>query len=222
MAKLTIYLVRHGQTFFNKYGRFQGFSDIDLTQLGLENAISAGERLANIEFAAAYSSDLRRAENTAQAILDANTGSNLKLASLKEFREVFFGSFEGLRSVDVLAEIDPTLTGDRAYDQFIEKNGIDGSMDILNKADLFGDAENSSQFWQRIEQGFKILSDQNLSDGNILLTVHGTVIRALADHYGQKEWSYTSVQNGAVSLMEFDTDNNIKNMISFNDADKNW
>lgn len=223
MANLKIYLVRHGQTYFNKYGRFQGFSDIDLTELGLKNAASAGLRLTNIEFSAAYSSDLRRAENTALAILDANKNSNKpRLTSLKEFREVFFGEFEGLRSVDVLKQIDPALSGERAYDQFIEQNGIDKTMDIFHQKDSTNDAEDSQQFWNRIEEGFKILSKQNANDGNVLLAVHGTVIRALADHYGQKEWSYSSVQNGAVSILEFDTSSDTKQMISFNDAEKTW
>lgn len=222
MAKLMIYLVRHGQTYFNKYGRFQGYSDIDLTPAGLEDAVSAGKRLANIQFASAYSSDLRRAENTALTILSTNKQTNPELVRLVEFREEFFGSFEGLRSVDVLAKIDPSLSSEHAYDQFIEKNGIDQTMDIFNQEDLTGDAENSSQFWERIDQGFKIIANDNPTDGNILLTVHGTVKRALADHYGQKEWSFSSVQNGAVSLLEFDTQTGNKKMITFNDADKIW
>lgn len=48
MATVELYLVRHGQTFLNKYHRMQGWSDAPLTTKGLQDADLAGERLAKI------------------------------------------------------------------------------------------------------------------------------------------------------------------------------
>ena len=44
----TIYMVRHGQTFLNKYNRLQGWCDSPLTPKGMEDAHSAGRHLAHI------------------------------------------------------------------------------------------------------------------------------------------------------------------------------
>ena len=67
-----VHLVRHGQTFFNRYNRLQGWSNSPLTQAGLDDAIHAGNALKDITFAAAYCSDTTRAQVTAQTILDIN------------------------------------------------------------------------------------------------------------------------------------------------------
>lgn len=45
MTKLNIYLVRHGQTFFNIYNKLQGWSNSPLTMKGKEDAKVAGEKL---------------------------------------------------------------------------------------------------------------------------------------------------------------------------------
>ena len=50
MTKLNIYLVRHGQTFFNIYNKLQGWSNSPLTMKGKEDAKVAGEKLQNIHF----------------------------------------------------------------------------------------------------------------------------------------------------------------------------
>ena len=90
-----LYLVRHGQTFLNKYHRIQGWSDSPLTAKGIADAKRAGERLAKIPFAAAYASDTTRAQNTAKNILAANQ-TPVALTTEPAFREENFGYFEGL------------------------------------------------------------------------------------------------------------------------------
>ena len=63
---LHLHLVRHGQTFFNRYNRLQGWSNSPLTDAGLADADKAAAKLRDIEFAAAYCSDTTRAQVTAQ------------------------------------------------------------------------------------------------------------------------------------------------------------
>ena len=72
MHTVTLYLVRHGQTIFNKTGRVQGWQDSPLTEEGRKVAVYCGRGLRNVAFDAAYSSDLMRASVTAQIILDQN------------------------------------------------------------------------------------------------------------------------------------------------------
>ena len=88
-----ICLVRHGETEWNADRRIQGQIDIDLNQTGLDQAVAAGSWLRNADIVALYSSDLKRAWATAQAI-----GAALGLApvAVPEMRERRYGIFEGL------------------------------------------------------------------------------------------------------------------------------
>ncbi len=88
-----ICLVRHGETEWNADRRIQGQIDIALNQTGLDQAVAAGSWLRNAGIVALYSSDLKRAWATAQAI-----GAALGLApvAVPEMRERRYGIFEGL------------------------------------------------------------------------------------------------------------------------------
>jgi probable phosphoglycerate mutase len=88
-----ICLVRHGETEWNAARRIQGQIDIGLNEAGVRQAEAAGRWLKKVGIAALYSSDLKRAWLTAQAI-----GQALGLApqAVPEMRERRYGIFEGL------------------------------------------------------------------------------------------------------------------------------
>ena len=65
----TVYFIRHGETFFNKYHRMQGWSDTPLTEKGWTDAAQAGRALAELDFDYLFSSDLKRTVDTANTIL---------------------------------------------------------------------------------------------------------------------------------------------------------
>ncbi|MBM5799306.1 MAG: histidine phosphatase family protein, partial [Cyanobacteria bacterium K_DeepCast_35m_m2_023] len=69
---LRLVLVRHGLSSFNLEHRIQGRDDLSsLTEAGQEQARLTGDALREVRFDAAYSSPLRRARDTAAALLDA-------------------------------------------------------------------------------------------------------------------------------------------------------
>ena len=70
---LRILLVRHGLSSFNLEHRIQGRDDLSsLTDAGVKQALATGEALRDLPLAAAYSSPLRRAHDTAIALLAAH------------------------------------------------------------------------------------------------------------------------------------------------------
>lgn len=87
------YLVRHGETAWNRESRFQGQADPPLNDAGRAQARAVAQRLAGVSFAAAYASDLGRVTETAAAIA---RGRELRVTALAELREKRFGEWEGL------------------------------------------------------------------------------------------------------------------------------
>ena len=89
----TLYLMRHGQTLFNKRHRIQGWCDAPLTDLGVYQAQVAGQYFKNagITFDAAYSSTSERACDTLEIV----TNGSLSYQRVKGLKEWNFGTFEG-------------------------------------------------------------------------------------------------------------------------------
>ena len=60
-AVTRVYLIRHGETEFNKLGRMQGWADAPLTEEGRKQAQAVAERFRDIPLTGVYASDLSRA-----------------------------------------------------------------------------------------------------------------------------------------------------------------
>ena len=90
---ITFYLVRHGETVWNKAGKFQGRTDIDLSPLGLKQADKAAEWLKNKKVDSIISSPLIRAAHTAELIA-GEQGISIEYDS--GLMELSFGQWEGL------------------------------------------------------------------------------------------------------------------------------
>lgn len=95
-----VFLVRHGETPWNRERRFQGHQDIPLSPAGLSQAKRLAQSLKGETFDAVYSSDLRRAVQTAEIIAQEK---NLPVVKLKALRERSMGEWEGLTREEVAA-----------------------------------------------------------------------------------------------------------------------
>ncbi len=93
-------LVRHGQTDWNVEGRYQGQADPPLNETGLRQARQTALELQNLALSALYTSDLRRAQQTAQVIAEA---SGLTVQLEPRLREVSLGEWEGELYTDIRA-----------------------------------------------------------------------------------------------------------------------
>jgi broad specificity phosphatase PhoE len=97
----TIYLIRHGETDWNRDRRIQGQSDTPLNDIGREQARLLGQRLADVPFDLAYASDLSRAIETAKLIVEPRL---LDVSTDIGLRERAFGEWEGGTAEDVSRE----------------------------------------------------------------------------------------------------------------------
>lgn len=99
------YIVRHGQTDWNAEKKIQGHRDIPLNDTGRKQAREVGEKLASIPLTAYYSSDLQRAYETAQIIVNSK---NIEIRMDNRLKERNFGPWEGHSSVEFFKGPDET------------------------------------------------------------------------------------------------------------------
>lgn len=91
-------LVRHGETDWNRDGRYQGHADPPLNEAGREQALELARKLEALELDAVYTSDLRRAAETAEIIAAKR---DIPLSRDPGLREVDVGSWSGLTRSEI-------------------------------------------------------------------------------------------------------------------------
>ncbi|MBO6020665.1 MAG: histidine phosphatase family protein [Aeriscardovia sp.] len=212
--KVRLYMVRHGQTYFNRYGRLQGWSEAPLTPEGEEQCRGAAEMMKGAGFCAAFSSDLRRAQDSLKIELSC-MGLNVPVKSFKGLREEFFGFFEGFDASQAWI-MAGAKKGIRTFKEALEKCGEDGAMNLLKEADPFSDAEGSMEYWKRMEEGYReaALWLESLNpQGPVLQVGHGSTMLNLLRKYGSQRAQRPS--NGEIFKCVFDTEAEFESCLSF-------
>jgi probable phosphoglycerate mutase len=156
---MRLILVRHGQTSCNIDEIWHGWDDCALTAEGQRQAEAVAERLAGEPIAAVYSSDIRRALQTARAV---SARHGLEPVIDAGLRERLAGEFEGIRVADVLAA-HPTVWEER-------------------NADYWGwrppGGETFTEVWQRVSAVLDRLKAQH--DGQtVVMVTHMCPVRLL-------------------------------------------
>ena len=95
-----VVLIRHGQTEWNKFGKYQGQSDVALSEEGLEQAICLADNFPLERLDAVYASDLKRAMVTAETVAER---FGLQVRPEEAFREISFGDWEGLTYEEIVS-----------------------------------------------------------------------------------------------------------------------
>ena len=153
----TILIARHGQSDWNVAKRWQGHADRPLTDKGREQARVLADRLAHIELDAVYSSDLRRAHETAAVVAESQS---LELRQLQELREVDVGSWSGLTRAEAEKQFP------EGFDRW--KEGFPG----------WTDGETYEAMTDRVLGAIRQISGEH--DGErVLVVAHGGPIRAI-------------------------------------------
>ncbi len=204
-----IYIVRHGQTYINRYNKMQGWCDTPLTEEGIKGAEQAGEALKNVPFDIALSSDLRRASRTCDIIIKHNVNRDeIQHLETPFFREQFYGFFEGLDS-EMAWRMIGGAHGYATRQEMFQHERIDTIKDWIKEADPYHDAENAKEYWDRIGKGFKMISEMDGAE-NILLVTHGFTIRSIWAKYGDNIPLVPGPQNASITIMTMDSKGKMK------------
>jgi 2,3-bisphosphoglycerate-dependent phosphoglycerate mutase len=115
-----IVLLRHGESTWNKENRFTGWTDVDLTPKGLQEAQNAGQLLREHGFAfdVAYTSVLKRAIRTLWIVLDEMDQMWIPIQHTWRLNERHYGALQGLNKAETAAKYgnDQVLIWRRSYD----------------------------------------------------------------------------------------------------------
>lgn len=181
---LRLYFMRHGETVWNTERRYQGMTDIELSEEGLRQAECAAKRFKNIKIDKIYASPLKRAMKTAEKIA-AEKG--IEIISEDDFREIHFGEWEG-KTVPELTE-----KYGESYTNFIRephKYGFPGEGSVENVIN-------------RIKPGIdRLIAEEK---GNVLIVSHGGIIRLMIMYIMGLDSSWFTkmwINNTGVSIIE--------------------
>lgn len=212
LKKIQLYFVRHGETYFNTCEKIQGWSDSLLTQEGVNKVTHVGKIINRLSFAKVYSSDLGRARSTTEIILSENKNQQvIPLEYVSNFREQFFGSFEGdqlnifSKLFDLKTINKVSVANDSELAMYFPEDEI---MDRFKLIDPSHDAENSLEFWHRIEQGLRHIFSESQNGDKILVITHGAVIRKLATRTTRSY--HKNPDNASISIFEINDDLKMK------------
>lgn len=154
-----IIIIRHGETEWNKTGRFQGHSDVPLSEEGRAQAEALGKNLVVDHVDAIYASDLTRAMETAAPLAER---FGLPVIPDPQLRELNFGAWEGRNFNDVNAE------------------NPDAMKNFYNDPEQANipDSENFTNFQRRVAGRVREIAAQERGK-RIVIVSHGASIRIL-------------------------------------------
>lgn len=103
---MQLVLIRHGESEWNKENLFTGWADVDLTELGRDEAYNGGIALkdAGFDFDLCYTSYLKRAIHTLNLVLDAMDRDWLPVEKTWKLNERHYGALQGLNKADTSAK----------------------------------------------------------------------------------------------------------------------
>ncbi len=190
-------LVRHGESTWNKAGAWTGLTDISLDEEGKKKAKQDGLLLKDIKFDIAYTSKLRRAQQSLAEIKKGIGALDLPVMENAALNERDYGDFTGKEKKDLKKEYgeEQFLKWRRGWDEKIP-NG-ETLKDVYNRVIPFY----QSQILPELKNG-----------KNVLVVAHGNSLRALVkflDNISDEDIAKTELELGEIDIYQIDKDGKV-------------
>lgn len=184
---MRLIVVRHGESEWNRIGRYQGQADAPLSELGASQAEALATRLKRESFDAIFSSPLQRAARTAEAI--ARYHPDVDFVREPALMEIHHGDWQGLYSAEVQASYAHGLREWRHHPTRSQ----------------FPNGESFSNILKRVLD-FKERLIQEYTERTVLVSTHDVVVKILvADALGMNMDRINGiwVTNASISVIEY-------------------
>ena len=221
---MKLVLVRHGESEWNKLNLFTGWTDVELSDTGREEAAAGGKALREegLDFDICYTSRLKRAIHTLNVILDQLDRSWLPVVKSWKLNERHYGALQGLNKAE---------TAEKHGDQQVKiwRRSFDVQPPALKPGDerdpheleMYRDVpadelpyteclkDTIARAWPYFEE---TILPQMKAGKRVLIAAHGNSLRALVkqfDHLSDDEIVGVNIPTGVPLVYEFDKDMNV-------------
>jgi len=216
-----VVFLRHGESQWNLENRFTGWTDVDLTQKGRDQAIEAGRLLteAGLQPDLAFTSLLKRAIRTLWIALDGMDRMWIPVARAWELNERHYGALQGLNKAETAAQYGdeqvliwrrsyatpppPLSTSDERYPGHDPRYANLSAKQLPLAECLHDTVERVLPYWnQQIVPAIK-------SGQTVIVAAHGNSLRALVKHLDQvsdEDILKLNIPTGAPLVYELDAD----------------
>ena len=217
MIKLVI--VRHGQSIWNLENKFTGWTDVDLSENGIKEAKEAGKILKsnNYKFDIAYTSLLKRAQDTLKYILEELNETNIEIKVSYKLNERHYGALQGLNKDETRKKYGDEQVRLWRRSMFIKPPalsldderypGNDIKYKDLNKEEL-PTTENLQDTINRvIDYWNSDIKKDLLNNKNVIIVAHGNSLRGLIkylDNISDEEIMNIEIPTGRPICYELD------------------
>jgi 2,3-bisphosphoglycerate-dependent phosphoglycerate mutase len=221
-----VVLIRHGESAWNKENRFTGWTDVDLTEKGIEEAHKAGKYLKKegFQFEKAYTSYLKRAVKTLNVVLDEMDLDWIPVEKTWRLNEKHYGMLQGLNKAETAARYgdEQVLIWRRSYDvpplplekedvrspfQDPRYKGVDASDLPLTEA-LKDTVERILPYWNDT-----IVPEMKTKYNETIVAAHGNSLRGIIKHLkniSDEEIVSLNLPTAVPYVFEFDDEMNLQ------------
>lgn len=196
----TLILLRHGESQWNLENRFTGWVDVPLSPKGEEEAKQAGLKLKAFRFDLAFTSALKRAQETLRLALAEQGQVDLPTTKDQALNERHYGDLQGLNKAETAKKYgdDQVKIWRRSYDVKPPGQG----------------AESLKETAARVLPYYQSAIEPHVKAGeNVLIAAHGNSLRALVMHLEQltrEQVLELNIPTGAPLLYDMDTDGRVR------------
>jgi 2,3-bisphosphoglycerate-dependent phosphoglycerate mutase len=214
-------LLRHGESIWNKEGRFTGWTDVDLSEKGIREAREAGRilREQGYYFDIAFTSVLKRAIRTLWIVLDEIDLMWIPVHNSWRLNERHYGALQGLYKAKMMEEFgeEQVQIWRRSYDVAppaldktdIRYSGNDPKYKELNGKDIPLTESLKDTITMFLPYWHDTISPSIKSGKHVIIAAHGNSLRALIkylDHIDKQEIVKLNIPTGVPLVYEFDKD----------------
>ena len=220
---MKLVLIRHGESEWNKLNLFTGWTDVDLSEKGHEEAKAAGRLLKQegLDFDICYTSYLKRAVHTLDHILDEMDRTWLPVVKSWKLNERHYGALQGLNKAETAEKYGEEQVREwrRSYDilppalnQNDARSAVAQSMYRDVNPNELPSSESLETTVARVVPYFnKVIKKDMMAGKRVIIAAHGNSLRALVKYFdklSEEDIVNVNIPTGVPLVYEFDAQGN--------------
>lgn len=232
---MKLVLIRHGESEWNKLNLFTGWTDVELSDKGVEEAKEGGKALAaaGFDFDICYTSYLKRAIHTLQFVLDELDRNWLPVVKTWKLNERHYGDLQGLNKAETAEKYGEAQVKiwRRSFDiapPVLAENDtrcpyLQTAYRGVDKAELPRTESLKDTIARAVPYFESVIKKDMLAGKRVLIAAHGNSLRALIkyfEHLSDEEIIQVNLPTGVPLVYEFDVNFNVVNKAYLGDQEK--